>query len=33
VSPHEGSILPSKPSVVDSNLLNLCGIFGAGDGI
>jgi hypothetical protein len=23
VSPHEGSILPSKPSVVDSNLLNV----------
>ena len=31
--PHEGSALPSKPSVVDSNLLNLCGTFGAGDGI
>ena len=33
VSPHEGSTLPSKPSVVDSNLLDLCGTFGAGDGI
>ena len=33
VSPHEGSLLPSKPSVVGSNLLEVRGNIGAGDGI